>query len=353
MIEERDELGQILQACLAEIQAGRQTVDTVLQRYPEYSEELRPQLEAAVWLMSCQPVFDPRPGFLAASRRRLISSIHREALSASSKPWWAKIIPENKSKLALRLALAFLLVLSFLFAGNKAAYAAQIAMPGDTAYPLKIALENIELALTFNDARSAELHIEFAQTRLREINNLALQNKYDLISSVVINYDQQVTNSIRVLDRLNEKDSAHAKKLAEQFRSDLDDQAGILNILVEEAPEQAQPGLQQAIQVSQIGIYAAQGILSNPHTDQGSPGDQQDQIGMPPTQHPGNSDKNNPGNNDKNNKVDKGPSSKTDNVSATNTPRPTHTPKPDNKSPDNDNDNNKPQKEPSSLNSKP
>ena len=70
-----NDINDILQICLETIQNGEATLDTILERYPELADELQPQLEAAVWLHQRAESFGPRPGFVRASRSRLVNRI--------------------------------------------------------------------------------------------------------------------------------------------------------------------------------------------------------------------------------------------------------------------------------------
>lgn len=65
----------ILQTCLDLIQNGQDRLEPILARYPERADELRPLLATALGLWSNRSVFDPRPGFIASSRKRLVALI--------------------------------------------------------------------------------------------------------------------------------------------------------------------------------------------------------------------------------------------------------------------------------------
>ena len=73
-----DELGRILDTCLELISNGTETVDTVIEQFPQYSDQLRPPLEAAMWLQSRKEVFNPRPGFVQLSQRRLVNRFREQ-----------------------------------------------------------------------------------------------------------------------------------------------------------------------------------------------------------------------------------------------------------------------------------
>ncbi|MCK4975741.1 MAG: hypothetical protein KAS36_02275 [Anaerolineales bacterium] len=75
MVNNVGDMNIILQSCLDLIQGGQDRLEPILSSYPEGADELRPLLTAALWLWSNRSAFDPRPGFISNSRRRLVASI--------------------------------------------------------------------------------------------------------------------------------------------------------------------------------------------------------------------------------------------------------------------------------------
>ena len=120
MANRREELEQIFETCLAQIQTGHETIDSALARYPEEAEALRPRLEAALWMDERKGSLDPRPGFVSASRSRLVSQIKQDmaAQAAETKSpkesWivslWHQLVPQGPGagkRFAFQLALPY------------------------------------------------------------------------------------------------------------------------------------------------------------------------------------------------------------------------------------------------------
>lgn len=84
----QDEFGRTLQLCLELIESGRETVDSLLSRYPSTGETLRPPLEAAAWLYNHNHLLNPHPGFVDASRRRLVHHVCQGSSILSITPWF-------------------------------------------------------------------------------------------------------------------------------------------------------------------------------------------------------------------------------------------------------------------------
>jgi len=87
MLQTQDELVWILQLCLEVIESGQETVDSLLSRYPELWDTLRRPLEAAAWLYNHTHLLNPRPGFVDASRQRLVYHLYYERAGPKEIPW--------------------------------------------------------------------------------------------------------------------------------------------------------------------------------------------------------------------------------------------------------------------------
>ncbi|HEX6303954.1 MAG TPA: hypothetical protein VFZ76_07175, partial [Anaerolineales bacterium] len=143
MSNNNHDVNKILQACLESIQRGEETVASVLARYPEFAEELRPQLEAANWLIKNKESFDPRPEFISSSRQRLMAQINQGTVAPAATPapaapaaaprpsLWEMLLSIGRSPLALRVAMAVLLIAFVLFGSGRVVLAAQNTLPGD------------------------------------------------------------------------------------------------------------------------------------------------------------------------------------------------------------------------------
>jgi hypothetical protein len=90
-------------------------------------------------------------------------------------------------KPSLQLLAIFLAIIS-LGTGVTVAYASGDTLPGDTLYPIKTAVENVQLLLTFDEASAARLQIEFAQRRIGEMKALAEIRQFDDIQIAADNY---------------------------------------------------------------------------------------------------------------------------------------------------------------------
>jgi len=247
-----DDLEQIFEACLDEIRDGSSSIEEVLARYPETAPELRPRLEAVLWLQEKGNSLDPRPGFISASRRRLVERIKVEQvaqarpISEQLKLWlvnvWKQIVPAEgpaRRKFAFQLAMIVVLLFSMVVGSTGVAYAAQNTIPGDTLYPVKLTIENGQLFLTPGLAGDIGLHITFSSRRLVEIQSLLMEGRLAFIGQTVDRFEDHVFQAVHLLERLTVRNAARASELAIRLSNTLASHTGVLQVLAQTVPDQS------------------------------------------------------------------------------------------------------------------
>ncbi len=170
-----------LEICLQELENGAD-MKTVLARYPELANELRPMLEASIAARKLAAQRDPSPEVLRRGRAKLLqrASEMREAKLAPRK----RIIP-----LFQRLAISFTLTATFLLSGTGLVGASSSALPGQKLYPVKRGWEDVRLFLAFNQETHSSLEQEFEQERLQEVDELLIEKEHLSVefSGVLVN----------------------------------------------------------------------------------------------------------------------------------------------------------------------
>lgn len=250
------EFDEALQKCLDLIRGGQDTVDSALARYPEFAETLRPQLLAALWISSHRQALQPRPGFAAASRRRLVARL-REERRLERPTWWERL---QKSWTVQRLApTAFVMLLMFsLFISGTVVSASHQSLPGDDLYTIKRTLEQFALATTFDEAKDAELHISFVRQRLTEVRTLIVEGRYDDVARTVSDYEEQVSQTIEMIDALATQDVYRALELAHELEAILAQQRFVMTGLSRTVPDSVYPAISKVIVVSEKGEAAVE-----------------------------------------------------------------------------------------------
>jgi hypothetical protein len=177
-----------LDTALERVRQGEE-VTAVLQSYPTQAEDLAPLLYSANLLSECEPVTMPAPEELLADQQHFINQLAQLPLPAVSptpfmrlSEWmvlmlsWLKLNPnrakkEQKNMGTLLLKATLILTLLFGTAGGTAVMAAE-SLPDSPLYPAKIMAENVRLSFASNQTEQAEIHLDLAAERLREMERL-------------------------------------------------------------------------------------------------------------------------------------------------------------------------------------
>jgi hypothetical protein len=163
----------VLETCLQEIENGAD-VDTVLFRYPEYAEELRPILETSV-LAKSLAVPEPSVDVTRRGRAKVLQQAAqmREAKANPSRRLWS--VP-------LRRAMVSLAMIFVLFMGSTGlVHAASSTLPGDNLYPVKRTWEDVRILFAFNTQARQALEVEHENERLNELNELFAEGRSEKV----------------------------------------------------------------------------------------------------------------------------------------------------------------------------
>ncbi len=160
----------ILDECLERLLVKGETIEQCLRSYPEQADELESLLQTALATKQASAI-QPRPEFRAKARYQF-----RLALQEI----------EPKRRLPFfgwqpRWATAVTIVLILLLAGGGTVVAAGNSMPDSPLYQVKLATEEVRLALTPSALGKAEFYAKLADRRVLEIVSMADENKPEQI----------------------------------------------------------------------------------------------------------------------------------------------------------------------------
>ncbi len=260
----RAEIERILDHSLTEVLGGQETVDGVLARYPELAEELRPRLEAAVWLERGKGALAPRAGFVSASRARLVAQIKAEQTAAAVPPVakrriWSDLFTQRR--VAFQVGVILILLACMVVGSSGIAYASRSTLPGDSLYPLKLALEEVRVFTTRDPAEALSLHAELAVRRLAEIHELTAVGRYDAIPETVDRFESHVYDASISLRKLAREDPGKAKELAATLIDTLQTQTSELSLLRDAAPIDVTRELDWALAVTEEGVLMVKRVM--------------------------------------------------------------------------------------------
>jgi hypothetical protein len=227
----------------------------VPERNPEARVRSRTRFDAD--LEAFFPVGVPHRGALKSPEKTPVS--RPAAFFARSRQWFYR-------PAYAYLAVTLLLLVALFSAGAITVHAAGSALPGDALYPLKLDVEQARIAMTANPARQAELHLEFAQNRLTELNALAALGQFDQVVSLAGQVNQQVTLAVAAAKRLADSDPELALSLQNQAQQKLNQFKENLDAVIIIAPTSIQPALKIALDQSLEGNPPVQTPSANQET---------------------------------------------------------------------------------------
>jgi hypothetical protein len=224
-ISNRDELSRILDACLELIANGSGTVDSVIEQFPDYGEQLRPALEAAQWLQTRSEVFNPRPGFVQLSQRRLVNRFRNNSSRAgATSTETLSRIPAffQERRMVVQYSALLTLTAVLLFMGYRStAFLIQRSIPGDPLYTTKLAQEELLVSISSSEEDEARLRIEFAQRRVIEMQELILVGRDSLLDETFDNFKFQMAEAAAGIMAIAKVDTSSAAELSSLFEETL------------------------------------------------------------------------------------------------------------------------------------
>lgn len=162
-------LYEVLEICLQDIEKGAE-IETVLFRYPDLADELRPILEASMNAKSMASAA-PSADVLRRNRAKILqhaAQMREEKAKPSRRIWFASL---------RRIAVTLAVVVTLFVSGTSLVGAASTTLPGDNLYPVKRTWEDVLLLFTFNLQEREALEIEHENERLHELMELFAEGR--------------------------------------------------------------------------------------------------------------------------------------------------------------------------------
>jgi hypothetical protein len=262
--ERRKNRAHAFQDCLDQVHAGG-SLEAALDKHSQYSKSMRSDLEAACWLDGHRQEMEPRPGFVTASRPRLLERIEQGGpVTQATRLRWAFLslrYPSTWRHYAPRMALAYLLLVAMLLTAGRVSRASLNWMPGDIGYPVKTALEDAAVLASPTAAGDARLHIQLAHRRMLEAQALVLEGDFEHLPATVADFSRHVDGAVRSVHRVAQKDRGQAYHLALDLERVLSQQTPMVVLLSGFTPENARPDFQRVLIISESGISGVKQVL--------------------------------------------------------------------------------------------
>ena len=258
------ELENILDVCIARLQAGEPLASVLADSPPELREALQPLLVLAAdlnqleephsspavvqageqhMLSHVQPA-NPAPGFLS----NLIMNIERQINQIKT------IFSKENNMFRKPVVVIAIIVALIVGGGAVTAVAAQSALPGDFIYPVKTTLEDVRIRTAFDSGSEARLSIQYTGERLEEISRLMAADREDDLALGLEECEKYLGLALESLNTVARNDPERAAELASQLSDLLAEQALIFAALgegsaadIQDALEAAQDSAQDAL----------------------------------------------------------------------------------------------------------
>ena len=209
----------ILNECITRILEG-ESIEQCLRNYPEQASELQPLLRTAIAAQKASAI-EPRPEFKASSRYQFYSQMQEEAKKGRS--------PFKR----LRWATAPIIGAVIVASGSGTVLAAENSMPEDFLYPVKLATEQAQIALTLSETGKAKLHVKFADRRVTEITVTAEKGKPEMIVTLTENMNRHL-EKMEVLVNVQQTEIEQEEKPSEKEEK-IEEVNELRGILIENA----------------------------------------------------------------------------------------------------------------------
>jgi hypothetical protein len=259
MLKHTENDTDLVALALTQIESGQETLDSFLEKYAERAQQLRPELEAALWLNANRPNLEPRPGFLTASRKNLVNTLRIMPLAQTKTGLLQRLFPRPAKRNTLLEVLSLLtLIVCLAFVTNNIILISELSLPGEPLYQVKLSLERSRLAFTFDAEDDTRLHIDMTQRRTSEIIELILDKDYPAIPASAERLERQLEETMAALEDIEKTDPAASQALSLAYQENLATESMILKILLDTYPPDARQYIELALQVTDHGLTALQ-----------------------------------------------------------------------------------------------
>lgn len=182
-------LREALEESLNRLQAGEERPEEIITSYPGLEDQLRVLLGVATELETSLPILNPSLDYQKAGRMALLQAARARRVERTSAPmikrWaWQIRTPAStfvhsfrglQTRLASRPRIAGALAVVMLFSGGMTVATAN-SLPGSPLYPIKVGVEQAQVAMTLSAEAKAGLQLNLAHKRLDEAE-LMLESK--------------------------------------------------------------------------------------------------------------------------------------------------------------------------------
>ena len=225
---------QIIDECIEMVQNGRKSRDDCVRKYPQLSDELHSAF-FSLNVISSISFYEVDPMYQRKQKIKMMQKLpDRESIVTKRIEHRYRL--QNLKRRFVMTWLAIVTTILSLISGTGAVYASNDALPGDTLYPVKMWVENIQLAIVPEDV-DTDLHMRFAEHRVEEAVELILEGRFEDLDKAADGYQKRTELLTQTMVRLQVEDPEEAVKLRLELKEKLQEQARMMEAFIEGGEE--------------------------------------------------------------------------------------------------------------------
>lgn len=255
-----EQLAEMLQGCLDPILLEGMEIEQAIEMTAPWQHLIRPQVEAALLLHAMQSAFDPRPGLLPASKKRVLQRIAEQPVAKPAmlpQDWWKNWLP--------RFVTIFSVLLLLWVGVGSGLQSVRVATPEQTVYAAKLRLEEVQVAFNQGDSdQVVKYRLQYAQTRLDEVDYLITAQLDDYIPATLANYENQIAQAAHEIEALPVEQAELQAQLRRTFAAQLTQNQQRLVTIAESTSPKTRGAAEQSLQSVQAALQTVEVMLNVP-----------------------------------------------------------------------------------------
>ena len=164
------------------------------------------------------------------------------------------------------VAIALSLLVIVFGGGFTAVNASMNSLPGETMYPVKLAMEQVQISFAMSPEQHAKLQVEFAGRRLEEMVDLAASTQEDMSSQILLAMERFKKEAESIQDDLSQENVSDSAELAKAVGRKVE----VYSTTVSSSPDFQTEEVEQAVQeiIDETKDQAVEVFLSTHESEQ-------------------------------------------------------------------------------------
>ncbi len=225
---------RIIGDCIEMVQTGQMSKSDCTRKYPNLADELNSAF-LSVDAISSIAFSKTDPLYQRKRKINLMQKLPDRENIVTKRLDHRYRLQNLKRRFVMTWVVIVTTILS-LISGAGAVYASSDALPGDTLYPVKTWVEDVQLAIAPEDV-DAGLLIRFAEHRVQEAVELIHEGRFEDLDKAANGYQNHTELLTQTMARVEAENPEEAIKLHLKLEEKLKEQARLMEAYVEDGEE--------------------------------------------------------------------------------------------------------------------